>query len=96
MGRSVCMFQNICSCLFIGITTVCQDTCLIQIGVDLLIDVVTIGAARNLGYRQCLMLTEAGGFKIFRNVHDIRDIPVKECVLEFRSVIRHLPDGMIL
>lgn len=96
MGRSVCMFQNICSCLFVRITTVCQDTCLIQIGVDLLIDVVTIGAARNLGYRQCLMLTEAGGFKIFRNVHDIRDIPVKECVLEFRSVIRHLPDGMIL
>lgn len=96
MGRSVCMFQNICSCLFVRITTVCQDTCLIQIGVDLLIDVVTIGAARNLGYRQCLMLTEAGGFKIFRNGHDIRDIPVKECVLEFRSVIRHLPDGMIL
>ena len=90
------MFQNICSCLFIGITTVCQDTCLIQIGVDLLIDVVTIGAARNLGYRQCLMLMETGDFKIFRNGHDIRDIPVKECVLEFRSVIRHLPDGMIL
>ena len=85
------MFQNICSCLFIGITTVCQDTCLIQIGVNLLVDVVSVRAARNLGY-----LTEAGGFKIFRNGHDIRDIPVKECVLEFRSVIRHLPDGMIL
>ncbi len=45
------MFQNICSCLFIGITTVCQDTCLIQIGVNLLVDVVSVRAARNLGYR---------------------------------------------
>ena len=57
MRRTVCMFQNICSCLFIGITTVCQDTCLIQIGVDLLIDVVPVCASRNLGYRQCLMFT---------------------------------------
>lgn len=51
MRRTVCVFQDICGCLFIGITAVCQDTCLIQIGVDLLIDVVTVCAARNLGYR---------------------------------------------
>ena len=61
-------------------------------GVDLLIDVVPVCASGDLGYRQCLMFTETGDFKIFRNGHDIRDIPVKECVLEFRSVIRHLPD----
>lgn len=45
------MFQNICSCLFIGITIVCQDTCLIQIGIDLLIDVVPVCASGDLGYR---------------------------------------------
>lgn len=45
------MFQNICSCLFIGITIVCQDTCLIRIGIDLLIDVVPVCASGDLGYR---------------------------------------------
>ena len=69
------MFQNISQCLFIGITTVCQDTCLIQIGVDLLIDVIPVCASGDLGYRQCLMFTETGDFKIFRNECDIRDIP---------------------